>query len=318
LSGRTKIFYATDIHGSETCFLKFINAGKFYGADVLILGGDITGKMLIPIVRQAGGTYSCSFLGRDLTLKDEDELHDVLKKIRQTGYYPYLTDPDEVKTLREAPDRLEEVFGRIMYEGIRRWLDIAEDRLKGTRMHCYITPGNDDQFTIDEAFRGREHITNPEGQVVRLDEDHEMISTGFTNITPWDCPRDITEEQLAAKIDAMAAKVEVMDNCLLNFHCPPYGSLLDEAPQLENMTPVLGPGGQPKMVPVGSHAVADSLRRYQPLLGMHGHIHESRAIAKIGRTLIVNPGSEYAEGYLRGAIIVLSKGKVLSCQLTSG
>ena len=38
----TKLFFATDVHGSEICWKKFISAGKFYEADVIILGGDIT------------------------------------------------------------------------------------------------------------------------------------------------------------------------------------------------------------------------------------------------------------------------------------
>lgn len=318
MASKTKIFYATDVHGSETCFMKFINAGKFYGADVVMLGGDITGKMLIPIVEQPGGKHACSFLGRDMVLETKDELEEVIKKIRQTGYYPYMSTPDELARMRDNPDLVEEVFGRVMYQGICRWFDIAEERLAGTDIRCFITPGNDDQLTIDRAFEGRERVVNPEGRVVQLDDDHEMISTGYTNITPWNCPRDIPEDDLAAKIDAMASQVKNMANCVFNFHCPPYGSQLDEAPELQNMTPVLGPGGAPKMVPVGSHAVADSIRRHQPLLGLHGHIHESRGVHRIGRTTVVNPGSEYAEGYLRGAIIVLSRGKVVSCQLTSG
>src|SRR6266568_2674048 len=75
LSRRTTIFFATDIHGSERCFIKFINAAKFYQADVLILGGDITGKAMVPIVRQANGAsirYRATFLGQTPVLESEE------------------------------------------------------------------------------------------------------------------------------------------------------------------------------------------------------------------------------------------------------
>jgi len=315
---KTTIFYGTDIHGSETCFMKFVNAARFYKADVVIMGGDITGKMLIPIVEAGSGTYTCNFLGKNLTLRDEDHLQATTKQIRQTGYYPYMTTPDEIEEMRGDPLLVEQVFGRVMYEEMVRWVEIAEDRLRGAGVKVFVTPGNDDQFAIDQAFEQSDLIVNPEGKVVWIDDDHEMISTGFTNVTPWQCPRDIPEEELAEKIDEMTSRVQNMENCVFNFHCPPYNSQLDKAPKLnEDLRPEMGPDG-PVMVPVGSHAVREAIEKYQPLLGLHGHIHESRGMAGIGRTRCVNPGSEYAEGYLRGALISLSKGRILSCQLTSG
>ncbi|MEW6080982.1 MAG: metallophosphoesterase, partial [Bacillota bacterium] len=164
-----------------------------------------------------------------------------------------------------------------------------------------------------------DYVINPEGKTVELDEYHEMISTGYGNMTPWQCPRDISEEDLAEKIEGMAAGVKNMPNCVFNFHCPPHDSNLDLAPRLDrDLKPKLGPGGQPDMVPVGSVAVRRTIEEYQPLLGLHGHIHESRGTVKIGHTVCLNPGSEYAEGFLRGALVTLRGGKVVSCQLTSG
>ena len=52
--------------------------------------------------------------------------------------------------------------------------------------------------------------------------------------------------------------------------------------------------------------------------GIHGHIHESRGTFKLGKTLCINPGSEYTEGILRGSLIELRGGKVRSQQLTAG
>ena len=313
-----KIFYTTDIHGSETCFLKFVNAGKFYAVDLLIMGGDITGKMLIPIVDQGGGVYQLSFLGKEHRASGE-ALELLEKQIRQTGYYPYRTDPDEVREMKADPQLVESMFARLMRDGFARWLGIAEERLKDTGIRCLITPGNDDQMVIDQAFETQRFVTNPEGQVIELDEHHEMISTGYANITPWHCPRDIEEEELARKVEDMAGKVKKMENCVFNFHCPPHDSNLDLAPRLDKtLKPVIGPGGGPYMDPVGSTAIRKAIEKHQPLLALHGHIHESRGTITIGRTLCVNPGSEYAEGYLRGALIVLKAGKITACQLTTG
>ena len=36
------IFFSSDVHGSEKCWMKFVNAAKFYGAQALVMGGDIT------------------------------------------------------------------------------------------------------------------------------------------------------------------------------------------------------------------------------------------------------------------------------------
>jgi len=162
-------------------------------------------------------------------------------------------------------------------------------------------------------------VINPEEKVVPVDDKHEMISTGYTNITPWNCPRDVSEEELAKKIENMTSKVTNMKNCIFNFHCPPYDSSIDSAPKLDkDLKPAVSPGGEMLMIPVGSTAVRAAIEKYQPLLGLHGHIHESRGTAKIGRTLCLNPGSEYGEGILRGALITLEDDKVKSHQLTSG
>ena len=78
-----------------------------------------------------------------------------------------------------------------------------------------------------------------------------------------------------------------------------------------------GAGGI-EMQPVGSTACRETIERYQPLLGLHGHLHESRGTFQLGRTLCINPGSEYSEGVLRGALIELEGGQVKNYQLTTG
>jgi Icc-related predicted phosphoesterase len=314
----TRIFYATDIHGSETCFLKFINAAAFYKCRVLLMGGDITGKMLVPIIRVADGIYEASFMDRQWRVEGKTELMELEKKIRRSAAYPYIGSREEIDYLEHDEQAVSEVFTRVMVAETKRLVEIAEAKLAGKDILCYVTPGNDDEMALDEAFSGGEMVINPEGQVVSLDDDHEMLSSGYANMTPWACPRDEPEESLRKRIEAMAMRLSTPETAIFNLHGPPYASKLDEAPELdENLAPVLV-GGQLHIIPVGSTAVRDAIEQWQPLVSLHGHIHESKGTSRIGRTQCFNPGSEYGAGYLRGLILELERHKVKSYQFTSG
>lgn len=317
--GATRVFFATDTHGSNVCFRKFINAGKFYEAQVIILGGDITGKKVIPFVRQSDGSFKINHLDREHVVKEGEQLEAFKRNIIDMGYYPYMTDPEELEALAGDSAAQDAIFTRLMKERIRESLQFAEERLEGTNIRCYVQPGNDDEFYIDELFDGGTNASNPEGKVIQIDEYYTMISTGYGNITPWRCPRDVPEEQLEAIIDSMTGQVKDFEHCIFNFHCPPRDTVLDQAPQLDDqMRPTLELGGKPRMVPVGSHAVRQAIDKYQPRLGLHGHIHESRGTQKLGRTVCLNPGSEYGEGVLRGVIVDIEKKGIKSVTFTSG
>jgi Icc-related predicted phosphoesterase len=299
--------------------MKFLNAVKVYQANVLILGGDITGKMIVPIVQQPDGTYVSEFLGTTQILKTKEERDALDKSIRNSGYYPYVTTPDEIEKLSNDKKLQDELFSRVMADGVRRWVQIAEERLKGTQTKCYIGPGNDDRFGIDEVLRSSSVLLYPEDEVVWIDAHHEMITTAWTNPTPWDSPRETTEEKLAEIIERMTSKVQRMQSCIFNLHCPPYNTSIDVAPELdETLKPKVSGGGGVSMIHVGSVAVRQAIEKHQPLLAIHGHIHESRGFVKIGRSLCINPGSEYGEGILRGAIINLDENRIKSYLLTQG
>jgi len=311
------MFHAADVHGSEKAFLKFLNAGKFYKAHVINLCGDLTGKVIVPIVEQADGSYRARFLGSEVVVKTKEELEALKKNIRFNGQYPYVTDPKEYEELNNNPRKVDELFSQLMVEQMERWIRIAEERLRGTGIKCFIMPGNDDRFEIDAVFKGSNYVINPEGTVVDVDERHEMVSTGYANITPWKSPRDIPEEELAKKIDAMVSQVRDIKNCIFNFHCPPYDTSIDAAPKLdEQFRPKISPAGGFEMIPVGSISVRRAIEKYQPLLGLHGHIHESPGAFRLGRTLCLNPGSEYSEGILRGVLVRLADKEVKSYMFT--
>jgi len=314
----TRIFFTSDVHGSEVCFEKFISAGKFYQANVLILGGDITGKMIVPIVQQSDGKITSEFLGTTRVLRTKKEHDDLEKEIRNSGYYPYELNAEQMKELSNDGKLRDDLFLKVMADGVKRWVQLAEQHLKGTKIKCYISPGNDDSFMIDDVLKSSPVVLYPEDQVVQLDDHHEMITSAWTNPTPWKTPRETSEEKLTEMIKQMTSKVQQMETCVYNLHCPPYNTPIDVAPELdENLKPKIS-GTEVKMSHVGSKAVREAIEKDQPLLGIHGHIHESQGYIKIGRTVCINPGSDYSEGILRGALINIDEKKVLSYLLTQG
>jgi Icc-related predicted phosphoesterase len=312
----TRLFFTTDIHGSDRCFRKFINAGKFYDASVLILGGDITGKSLVPIERTTGG-WSATFNEHVYTDISEEERVALEQSVRDHGAYPVVGERDELLQLEDEKHR-ERVFIDAVVESITGWVNIAEQRLAGTGIRCFITPGNDDFWEIDAPLHDSDVVEFAEGQYLRLNDSHEMITTGYSNPTPWETPRELDEEALRARLDSMFSEVSDPENVILVAHPPPYGSKLDQAPEIDSDFRVQLEAGAPRMVPVGSTAVRSFIEQHQPLLGLHGHVHESQAAQLIGRTLCLNPGSDYADGTLLGALITIAPGRVLSHQFVAG
>jgi Icc-related predicted phosphoesterase len=289
-------------------FKKFINAGKFYEAQVLILGGDMIGKMIVPVVNQGGGHFSANYLGKIYDITEGEELDKLESTFENSGLYPVRLTPEEVEAYKGNRDLVEQRFAELAKARLSRWLDIAEERLKGTGIRCYVQPGNDDPYEVDSVFRSSDIIQNVDGRLIQLDEHHEMINVGAANQTPWQCPRDKTEEELERMIEQVACQVKNPSQAVFNLHVPPFDTNLDIAPELDdNLTPKLSLSGGFKMVPVGSKAVRNAIEKYQPLVGLHGHIHESRSAQKLGRTMCFNPGSEYGEGVLRGVVLELSR-----------
>ncbi|HUK50174.1 MAG TPA: hypothetical protein VLV18_03995 [Terriglobales bacterium] len=318
MGSRLRLFFATDVHGSEKCFLKFLNTPQAYKVNTLILGGDITGKVIVPIAKQPDGTYTSEFLSNKYTLKSQAEVEDLEKKIRFTGYYPYRTTPEEIDVLRKDPTKMDAVFTDVMLETLRRWMTLAEERLKGKGVKVYMTGGNDDRADVEDVLKSSKYVVDPEGELVTLEDGREMISSGWSTPTPWKTPRECTEEELAAKLNAMISKVQNMDKCVFNLHVPPFDTGLDTCPKLdENLKPVYA-GSEIMTTSGGSSTVRKVIEKYQPVLTLHGHIHESRGFIKIGRTLCLNPGSEYTEGMLRGVVVELDDKGVRNYLLTVG
>jgi len=314
----TKIFFATDIHGSDVCLKKFLNAGKFYGVDAVVMGGDITGKMIVPIVEESPDEYVAHLFGRRRAV-DSTGLPGLHKFIADAGFYAHHMTPEEMAALRADPAAVDELFQKLMTQTMSHWVDLAEDRLGGTGIEVIFAPGNDDPLFIDDVLSGSSVVVNPDSRVVELPGGFPMISVGYSNRTPWDSPRELDEADLRKVIDEEVAKLADPRRAVFNLHVPPKNTPIDQAMELDAEFRPVVKGGSPVIAGVGSSAVRDAIATYQPMMSLHGHIHESRGEARIGKTVALNPGSEYSEGVLRGVIITLSQKKGLrGYQLVSG
>lgn len=309
------LYYASDIHGSDRLWRKFVNAGAFYGADVLVMGGDLAGKAVLPIVQLNGGYVARELDGERVF--GEDELGAVETRIRNLGFYPLVTTDEELDAAHGDRAAVDALFRRAMEQSVRGWLNFARERLDGTGIRLYVMLGNDDEPHLKDVLA--EGGVDCEDEVVELGEGFQMISCGYANPTPWHSPRELPENELEARIEALVARLDDPARSVFNLHVPPIRTTLDRAPQLdETLKPVVR-GGTVVIASVGSTAVRNVIERHQPPLALHGHIHESRGTAKVGKTVCINPGSEYAEGVLHGALAVLDRKKGLrNYQLVSG
>jgi Icc-related predicted phosphoesterase len=315
-----RLYFCSDIHGSEKCWLKFLATPKFYEADVIVLGGDITGKFVVPIVKKPNGRWTATYLGLQRRVSTEDELRKLEQQMAYSGYYGFRTTAEEAAYYAESQDRIEELTKKLMLARLSQWLEVADARLKDSGIHCLVIAGNDDAFEVDALLAQSKVLENPDGRVLNLNGSIEVIGLSYANMTPWRCSRDVPEEELAQRIEAAASSLARPERAIFDLHVPPYRSGLDMAPRLDDDLRVVMSGEGPQLVPVGSKAVREAIEKYQPMLGLHGHVHESKGVAQIGRTTVVNPGSEYAEGILNGVLIDIDeiKGAIVSTQFVSG
>lgn len=308
-----KIFFVTDIHGSNLCYRKFLNALKAYNVDVGILLGDLTGKVLVPLVAKPAGGWQTTLMGQHTEIPTQEDLDKLKKTIELMGYYWVHQSHEEFLEYKDDPKKVELLFNSLMLSRMKEWVALADERLTGTPYRVYMAPGNDDHMEVDGVIEDSAVIVNCNNKNVMVG-DHEMVTFAWTNPTPWNTPREKPDEELEPMLEELIAKVQDKSNAIFNFHAPPFGFALDLAPEL---TKDLVQAADRK-IHVGSQAVAKMIEKHQPLLGLHGHIHESRGVQKIHKTTIINPGSEYSEGILKGVVIMLEKGKVKDYVFTSG
>jgi Icc-related predicted phosphoesterase len=316
----TRIYIASDFHAAEKAWRKYLNAIRLnvYKADAALLAGDLTGKAIVPIVH-TDGRYETELFGVHRTARSEEELVVLERDIADVGYYSFVTDSGEASRLSEDEAARDELLERLMGERVEAWMQLATERLADSPVPLYLIPGNDDEFVIDSILnRDGWAPVNADGRVVDLPGDLQLLASGWSNHTPWQTPREESEEQLHARLDALAQQVRDPRRAIFMIHVPPYDSGLDTAPILdENLRPTIS-AGDVLRGPVGSTAVRQIIEEYQPALSVHGHIHESGGERKIGKTVCINPGSEANHGVLRGYLVDIGKKGVELTQRVEG
>lgn len=303
-----KGYFTGDIHGSELTFKKLLKAGKFYEVNTIVIAGDLVGKGMVPILK-SGSKYTCEFGGEQRSMETEADLKTMIEMIGNTGFYTYVTEQDEVAALRADPVSSEKLVNGLIVKRMISWMAQMEESGKMDGITYYISAGNDDPFEVDAVMQSTANVINPEEKCLAVHPKIDMLTFGGTNPTPWDTPREYPEDKLLEKLEELVRQVPDPKKCIFSLHAPPYGTKLDVAPKLnKDLRMESGLGGSP-FQNVGSKSVRTIIEKYQPLVGVHGHVHECAGKDKIGNTLIFNHGSEYAQGVLRGLILIFNVDK---------
>jgi len=302
----------SDLHAANRTYRKLLNAIKMnaYEAQVVLIAGDLTGKAIVPIIVQGNGRYAATFLDQDYLVESGTELQNLENSISDIGYYPYVTDQDEVEALRADEAKMKELFRQKMIQRVGDWVALAEERIGKSGIQFYMMPGNDDDRGVDAMIEQSSYVVNPVGKTIQLNEHHEMISFDYANPTPWHTPREWSEDEYYEHIKAGASTLKNVSNAVFMIHVPPYDSGIDTAPELDKTLRPRVTMGDVLRVPVGSTGVRRALQELQPLVSVHGHVHEAGGQSKIGRTTCFNAGSEANQGILRGFVFDLGKDKL--------
>jgi Icc-related predicted phosphoesterase len=314
----TRILYGSDFHGSDAVFRKFIASSIQYQASILIVGGDVTGKAMIPVVHQGNGKYTGRWFGKEESASTPEELEIIKKNISKVGFYPIVLEKDEAEELENDSGKMSARFEKEMCQRVREWMTLAEEKLTPQKATLYFMAGNDDLTSIDQVVAEFSSIRNPDMARFEIDGGYEIVGLSNANMTPWKCARDIEEDELARKLDALAGMIQDPEHTIAVLHVPPFGSGLDTCPDLDKNLKIITSGGQVVMKSAGSTAVKVFIEKVQPMLSLHGHIHESPGHVHIGKTLSINAGSEYAEAIMKAAIVNLENGRVKGHLLISG
>lgn len=315
--GVTRLFYAGDVHGSRVCWKKFVNAAAHYPADALIMGGDLTGKALVPIVREGDGSYRARVIGEQRLARTAEELDQMQEAISTNGMYPLIVDQDEAQRLAEDAGHREEALEAALLTELHLWVELADERLAASGTKAYVIPGNDDPWSIDEVLAAGTSVVACDERVEAVGP-HELVSFGYSNRTPWKTPRELDEDEIYARLKRLADQLENPERAIFNVHVPPWESSLDTAYEVDEELRYVTKGGRPHEVPTGSKAVRAIIEEVQPLLSLHGHIHECRGVTRIGRTVAINPGSDYGSGHLDGCLVHIEPERVVNQYLVSG
>lgn len=313
----SKILFASDLHGSNLVFRKLLSTAITNEVDALIIGGDLSGKTVTPIIKKTNSVYETDFLGVKRILYEEKDLNQLIDDISNSGSYPIIISKEEYIELQKEDNKLrinndgfpnynklkQKIFENEINKHLKSWLELAEEKLKPKGIRFIIICGNDDSYELDDIISESSYAENPEKKILTICNNNQVIGDSSANITPFNCPRDLSEDVLENRLREKLKRITNFKSSIFVLHTPPFNSNLDNVIKLDtNLKPILI-GGNPVIIPVGSKAVRKIIEEYQPLLALTGHIHESSGETTIGRTFCVNPGSEYSNGFMRAYLI---------------
>jgi Icc-related predicted phosphoesterase len=317
--GRFRVYFVSDLHGSDVCFRKFLNSTQVYRPDLLVYGGDVMGKTMVPLFPDEKDGYRWYPDGRSARRFSSAELPTVERTIADKGRYSLVVSPEEWRRLQGSPERLEALFHERAHARVRGWLDLVRERIAPTGLPVILNVGNDDTDEVLELIRSEAppNLLVPEGRIVRAGP-YEIFGCGYANMTPWRCPRDLEEEELRKILDRTSGEIDRPRRTILDIHAPPFDTALDLAPELDAELKPKTAAGEMLMHHVGSPSVRELIERVRPIVSLHGHIHESKAVDRVGDTPVYNPGSAYYSGRLQGLLVDLDGDRVVSHLFVTG
>jgi Icc-related predicted phosphoesterase len=305
-------FYTSDLHGSDLCFKKALDATVHYKAQALLIGGDLAGKSLTMVIKKTNGTYEALVAGKKERAKSGKELEAIREAIANSGSYSVILSEEEFECTVNDKDWHDEQILSLITKRLQQWLWLAELKLKHRDIRLIIISGNDDAWSLDRAIRHSSFAEDPEYQSVVFG-DHEVLGESGGNLpSPFLCPRDMEEEELEERIRKKLAAIKDVGRAIFMLHIPPYNSTLDLAYELDRDLRIKTEGTSFLQQSVGSKAVRKIIEEQRPLIALHGHIHESPGTVQIGRTLCFNPGSDHHHGLMRGFLISVDRDQVTS------
>src|SRR3989442_10937072 len=128
----------------------------------------------------------------------------------------------QVAELEKDPQKVQTLFTEQMCKTVERWMQMAEDKLKDSKVRVFVAPGNDDEIEIDEVIANAPRVELAEGRTIDIG-GYEMISSGWANPTPSHTYPEAPEEELATRIDPMLRDIKDISRPSFNFHQPPFG-----------------------------------------------------------------------------------------------
>jgi Icc-related predicted phosphoesterase len=306
-----RLYVVSDFHASERAWRKMLNAIRLnvYRADAVLYAGDLTGKAMVPIVETSSG-WDVEFMDQKRHPRSEAELEAVEREITDFGFYALRVTQSDVSDIAGDKERLDALFRDHIRRQVSAWLELATERLADTDVPLVFIPGNDDPHDIDDLLDSSERAVNADGRLIDLPGGLQVLGLGKSSPTPWHTPREVDETAFHESISNLLDEAKDPKRTILLIHCPPFDSGLDTAPLLDDTLRPRSVAGQPLSGPVGSVGVRSAIERFQPLAGVHGHIHESPGERRIGSTVCVNPGSDAILGVVRGLLVDVEDGAI--------